>query len=191
MSSLDSPVELNLSHLSANYRHQVNITRTVTPKKMTGNPFRDTYLQAKCGDQLLATDSRRIAPGDFGKPLTFALNFELTSDACPSFILSIELQANGITIESPSLDYSNSVIAETTEYFIVRTKSELLSKHQDLVFYHGQLSKTSGNRQSMHCLIKTYDLDPNFDSLVLDLKGEYKKLFGIDYVAVDIACPWL
>ncbi len=179
---------LPVSNLDSNYVYQIAVERIVTPTKMTGNPFRDSKLEAKCGDIVLASQARRIAPADFGKPLSFSLNFELSTEFCDALAVDVSLQVNGITIESPTLFYSVTRIIETADSFVARTRSALATKQQDLVFYHGEMSKAAGNQKSLHCLIETNTGDTNLEPILLDLKSEYRKLFGAEYVDTNIDC---
>ncbi len=186
--STEPAIALDLTKESQNYKYQVTITRPITPKKMTGNPFRDSYLRVSCGDTILATDPQRITPSSFGKIMTFQVTFELNSRICPTFSLQTILETNGTIVDSPRLQYEVIKVRETVAYFISHVRSDMPAAKQDIVYYHGEMSKSLGNRVSFHCLIKDYEGDTNVETVIGELISQYKGLFGVDYVASDIDC---
>ncbi|MDQ3232800.1 MAG: hypothetical protein M3Q07_13365 [Pseudobdellovibrionaceae bacterium] len=185
----DPKVELDLTSYSQDYRYRVTVTRAVTPKKMTGNPFRDSYLQVSCGENVLGKDPQRITSTSFGKVMTFRVVFDVTSQVCPEFKFQTALETNGTIVESPRVEYDVIPVRQTVPAFIKQVRGEMPVNKQDIVYYHGEMSKALGSRVSLHCLIKDYESDPNVaDTIIPDLVTYYKNSFGVEYKGPDLDC---
>jgi hypothetical protein len=186
--SAKTDIALDLSSESQNYRYKVIISRPVKPLKMTGNLFRDSYLRVSCGDTVIATDSQRITPSSFGKIMTFQVTFEMSNEICEDFNLQTVLETNGTLVDVPHLEYEIIKVRETVPFFISNVRAAMPASKQDIVYYHGEMSKALGNRVSLHCLIKDYEDDPNVSEIIDELLPQYKSLFGVEYVGPAIDC---
>jgi hypothetical protein len=109
---------------------------------------------------------------------------------CPNGMFTLAIYPNGVELEAnlEKATYELQNLGEDAEGFIQRYNSEHDSNVADLIYFHSQMSESIANRDSFHCLIKGYETDILKEEIVQDLIKEYKKIFGVEYVAADINC---
>ncbi|MCX6128138.1 MAG: hypothetical protein NTX25_03625, partial [Proteobacteria bacterium] len=77
---------------------------------------------------------------------------------------------------------------ESNSHLIKRISAERVQKKQDLIKIHSLMSNVAGSKESLFCLIESYQQDVLQEGIVASLTTQFEKQYG-DFSRVNITCP--
>lgn len=173
------------------YEYTIAANRSYTVTKYlnaaaSGKPVR---FSATCDGISLGEASRFYEITQKNKAQDLSFNMTFTKATCPSGNISFDITHPGLEVTSDSMNVAILQVLETIDYRVKAIATLRNStKQTELIKITSLLSNTVGSRESLHCLIHSYENDPLATGIVEELKVQYDKLYS-PYVREEITCP--
>ncbi|MCX6127920.1 MAG: hypothetical protein NTX25_02505 [Proteobacteria bacterium] len=175
----------------AGFQYTVAARRSYTVTKYlnaaaSGMPV---IFSARCDGIALGEVSRFYDITQKNKVQDLSFNTSFTNVTCPTGSISFDISHPGLEVSSDSMSIAVLQIIETIDHQVQSiTDQRNNTKQTELIKITSLLSNTAGSRESLHCLISSYEDDPLATGIVEELKLQYGKLYST-YVRDEISCP--
>lgn len=171
------------------YTIAVNRNYTVTKYINSAASGRPVNFSASCNGVELGKDSRFYDITQKNKIQALSFNVSFTHVTCPTGTISFEITHPGVELSSDYMDVTILQIVETLDQRVQNIADQRTNtKQTELIKITALLSNTAGSRESLHCLIDSYEDDLLATGIVEELKVQYDKLYA-PYIRTEIACP--